>query len=80
MNVTTIIGLTLVLIVIVWLKWFSEGWIESREWHKKEKIKGEGRWQWLTSKPYITLEKIRYWLVLLVILSVYLYIGFNLPL
>ena len=43
MNVATIIGLTLVIVIIGWLKWFSEGWIESKEWHKKEKSEKENR-------------------------------------
>lgn len=79
MNVATIIGLTLVIVIIGWLKWFSEGWIESKEWHKTEKKKGEQRWLWLISKPYITPKKIMYWLVLIAIVALYMFIGFNLP-
>ena len=80
MNVATILGLALLILAIVWLKWFSEGWIESREWHKREKTKGEQRWIWLITKPYITPKKIVYWLFIIAITALYMYIGFNLPL
>ena len=74
-----ILGLALIILLVVWLKWFSEGWIESREWHKREKNKGEERWLWLISKPYITYKKILYWLFIIAITALYMYIGFNLP-
>jgi hypothetical protein len=80
MSSIEIIGIALIIILVVWLKWFSEGWIESREWHKRQKTKGEQRWLWLISKPYITPKKILYWLFLIVLIAVYMYIGFNLPL
>ena len=80
MNVATILGLALLILAIVWLKWFSEGWIESREWHKRKKTKGEQRWIWLITKPYITPKKIVYWLFIIAITALYMYIGFNLPL
>ena len=79
MNIAEILGLALIILAIVWLKWFSEGWIESREWHKREKNKGEQRWRWLISKPYITPKKILYWLFIIAITALYMYIGFNLP-
>ena len=79
MSIAEILGLALIVLAIVWLKWFSEGWIESREWHKREKNKGEQRWQWLISKPYITPKKILYWLFIIAITALYMYIGFNLP-
>ncbi len=79
MNIAEILGLALMILAIVWLKWFSEGWIESRQWHKREKNKGEQRWIWLISKPYITPKKILYWLFIIAITALYMYIGFNLP-
>lgn len=79
MNIAEILGLALIILAIVWLKWFSEGWIESRQWHKREKNKGEQRWIWLISKPYITPKKILYWLFIIAITALYMYIGFNLP-
>ena len=79
MNIAEILGLALIILAIGWLKWFSEGWIESRQWHKREKNKGEQRWIWLISKPYITPKKILYWLFIIAITALYMYIGFNLP-
>jgi hypothetical protein len=79
MSIAEILGLALIILAIVWLKWFSEGWIESREWQKRERIKGEQRWQWLINKPYITPKKIIYWLFIIIIITIYMYIGFNLP-
>ena len=79
MNIAEILGLALIILAVVWLKWFSEGWIESRQWHNREKNKGEQRWQWLISKPYITPKKILYWLFIIAITALYMYIGFNLP-
>lgn len=76
--ISWIFGIAIILLII-WLKWFAEGWIEKQDWHKRGKIKGEGRWKWATSKPYITPKKILYWLFVLAITSLYIYIGLNLP-
>ena len=74
-----IIAVILVIGLIFWLKFFAEDWITSSKWHEYERKKGEGYWKWVTSKPYFTPKKILYWAFLTILLSVYMYLGFNLP-
>lgn len=79
MSVIEIIFLVSIILLVIWLKWFAEGWIESQQWHKDKKKEGQAYWEWVTSKPYITPKKITYWLFIIAILSIYMYLGFNMP-
>ena len=79
MTIAEVIGIVLIIALIIWLKWFSEDWVQSLRWYKENKDKGDNRWKWLISKPYITPKKILYWMFIIAITALYMYIGFNLP-
>lgn len=79
MTIAEVIGIALIIALVIWLKWYSEDWVQSLRWYKANKDKGENRWQWLISKPYITPKKILYWMFIIAITALYMYIGFNLP-
>ena len=74
-----IIAVILVIGLILWLKFFAEDWITSTKWHEDKRKKGEGYWKWATTKPYFTIKKITYWIFIAILLLIYMYLGFNLP-
>ena len=62
---------------IILLKQFGQDIIEKMEWHKRKKKEGEKYWEWATTPPYFTLKKILYWILMGILLSVFIYLGFK---
>lgn len=73
-----VIILIVVFGLIIFFKQFGQDIIENTKWHEHNRKKGQKRWEWATTRPYFTFKKVLYWLLLLVVLGIYIYLGFKL--
>lgn len=64
--------------LIIFFKQFGQDIIEGTKWHEDNRKKGQKRWQWATTPPYLTPKKILYWIFLSIVMGLYIYIGFQL--
>ena len=76
MNWEAIVGISII-VLIIFMKQFGGDIIESTNWHKNKRKEGQKRWEWVTTPPYFTLRKILYWIFIVIVLSVYIYLGFQ---
>lgn len=73
-----VITLIVVFGLIIFFKQFGQDIIEKTKWHENNRKKGQKRWEWATTPPYFTIKKILYWILLLIVMGIYIYLGFQL--
>ena len=56
---------------------FGQDIMEKTKWFKRNQAKGEDRWKWATTPPYFTFKKIIYWIIVAIVLTITLYLGFK---
>ena len=73
-------AITLIVVfgLIIFFKQFGQDIIEGTKWHENRRKKGQKRWEWATTPPYFTPQKFLYWIFLGLVLSIYIYLGFQL--
>ena len=73
-------AITLIVVfgIIIFFKQFGGDIIEKTKWHENGRKKGQKRWEWATTPPYFTFQKIVYWITVVIVLSITLYLGFKL--
>jgi hypothetical protein len=60
------------------MKQFGIDLLEKTKGWKRNQAKGDKRWKWATTPPYFTFQKIVYWIIVAIVLTVTLYLGFQL--
>jgi hypothetical protein len=60
------------------MKQFGIDLLEKTKGWKRNQVKGDKRWKWATTPPYFTFQKIVYWIIVVIVLTVTLYLGFQL--
>jgi len=77
MNWEAIVGFT-ILGIVIFMKQFGIDLLEKTKGWKRNQARGDERWKWATTPPYFTFQKIVYWIIVAIVLSVTLYLGFKL--
>ena len=77
MDWEAIVGFT-ILGIVIFMKQFGTDLLEKTKGWKRNKAKGDERWKWVTTPPYFTFQKIVYWIIVSIVLSITLYLGFKL--
>jgi hypothetical protein len=77
MNWEIIFGFT-ILGILIFMKQFGIDLLEKTKGWKRNQAKGDKRWKWATTPPYFTFQKIVYWIIVAIVLTVTLYLGFQL--
>ena len=63
---------------VLFMKQFGIDLLEKTKMWKRNQAKGDERWKWATTPPYFTFQKIVYWIIVAIVLTVTLYLGFKL--
>jgi len=77
MNWEIIFGFT-ILGILIFMKLFGIDLLEKTKGWKRNQAKGDERWKWATTPPYFTFQKIVYWIIVAIVLTVTLYLGLQL--
>jgi len=77
MNWEAIVGFT-ILGIVIFMKQFGIDLLEKTKRWKRNQARGDERWKRATTPPYFTFQKIVYWIIVAIVLTVTLYLGFQL--